>query len=295
MFALRSNGDNGLMNQHAPDTIDARAPETALPVLSQLPLSHYNEKVRWALDYKRIAHIRCSLLPGAHAVEAQRLTGDVSTTPVLTIEGQSIGDSTRIIAAIEQRWPEPRLYPEQPSLLVRALELEEFFDEQLGPHIRRAFYAVLVNHPELLVPLFTDDEQAIERLLQGFPVLRARIEARFEITAKTAAQSRTAVTAAMDHLEREISSSGYLVGASFTIADLTAAALLYSVARPPEFPYAMIADHDLPAPWREFVDSLAQRPGGQWIAQIYRSHRGRSTEVTSGTATSDVEATFQNP
>lgn len=126
-------------------------------------------------------------------------------------------------------------------------------------------------------------------------MLRARIEARFEITAETAAQSRTAVTAAMDHLEREISSSGYLVGASFTIADLTAAALLYSVARPPEFPYAMIADHDLPASWREFVDSLAQRPGGQWIAQIYRSHRGQSTEVTSGTTTSDVERTFENP
>jgi glutathione S-transferase len=279
------------MSQPAPEEIDTHAPDRALPVLWQLPLSHYNEKVRWALDYKRIAHLRRSLLPGAHAVEAQRLTGDVSTTPVLTIDGQSIGDSTRIIAAIERRWPDPHLYPEQPSLLGRALELEEFFDEQLGPHIRRAFYAVLVNHPKLLVPLFTDDEQATERLLQGFPVLRARIEARFEITAETAAQSRTAVTAAMDRLEREISSSGYLVGASFTIADLTAAALLYGVARPPEFPYKMLADHDVPASWREFVDSLAQRPGGQWTAQIYRSHRGRSSEVTPGTTTSDVERT----
>jgi glutathione S-transferase len=284
------------MSQRAPEEIDAHAPETALPVLWQLPLSHYNEKVRWALDYKRIAHLRRSLLPGAHAVKAQRLTGDVSTTPVLSIDGQSIGDSTRIIAAIEQRWPDPRLYPEQPSLLGRALELEEFFDEQLGPHIRRVFYAVLVDHPELLVPLFTgDDEQATERLLQRFPELRAGIEARFQITAETAAQSRTAVIAAMDRLEREISSSGYLVGASFTIADLTAAALLYGVARPPEFPYATIAEDDLPESWRELVDSLAQRPGGQWVAQMYRSHRGRSAEVTPPTTTSDLERAFENP
>jgi glutathione S-transferase len=284
------------MSQHAREEIDADAPEAVLPVLWQLPLSHYNEKVRWALDYKRIAHMRCSLLPGAHAVKAQRLTGDVSTTPVLTIDGQSIGDSTRIIAAIEQRWPDPPLYPEQPSLLGRALELEEFFDEQLGPHIRRVVYAVLVNHPELLVPLFArDDEQASERLLERFPALRAGIEARFEITAETAAQSRTAVIAAMDRLEREISSSGYLVGASFTIADLTAAALLYGVARPPEFPYAMISHHDLPASLREFVDSLAQRSGGQWVAQMYRRHRGRSTEVTSPTTTSYIERTFKNP
>jgi glutathione S-transferase len=84
-------------NIHQSDT------DPAPPVLLQLQLSHYNEKVRWALDYKRIVHIRRSLLPGLHAVEARRLTGDTSTTPVLTIHGQSTGDSMRIIAAIEER------------------------------------------------------------------------------------------------------------------------------------------------------------------------------------------------
>jgi hypothetical protein len=28
------------------------------PLLWHIPLSHYNEKARWALDYKRIAHHR---------------------------------------------------------------------------------------------------------------------------------------------------------------------------------------------------------------------------------------------
>jgi hypothetical protein len=77
----------------------------------------------------------------------------------------------------------------------------------------------------------------------------------------------------MDRLEREISPSGYLVGASFTVAELTAAALLYGVVRPPEFPYPMFARDDLPAFWREFLDSLAQRPGGQWVTETYRRHR----------------------
>ena len=56
----------------------------ALPVPWQLHVSHYVEKVRWALDYKRIPHIRRSLLPGLHAVKTKRLTGDTSTAPVLT-------------------------------------------------------------------------------------------------------------------------------------------------------------------------------------------------------------------
>ena len=75
------------------------------------------------------------------------------------------------------------------------------------------------------------------------------------------------MVAALDRLEREISPGGYLVGDSFTVADLTAAALFYPVARPPQFPYAQVAKEDLPASWRDILDSLAHRPGGRWVAR----------------------------
>jgi glutathione S-transferase len=258
--------------------------DVVVPVLWQLQISHYVEKVRWALDYKRVPHIRRSLLPGLHVVKTRRLTRHTSTTPVLTIAGRSIGDSTRIIAAIEERWPQPPLYPEDPAQRRRALELEGFFDEELAPHIRRAFYKELLPHPELMVPLFTHGRPLAERALlrAGFPMLRVAMRQRFEISADAAAESRAKMIAAMDRLEREIGPSSYLVGQNFTVADLTAAALFYGVARPPEFPYPMVADDDLPDSWREFVDSLARRPGGQWVAEIYRRHRGRSAELTPG-------------
>jgi glutathione S-transferase len=257
-----------------------------LPVLWQLQISHYVEKVRWALDYKRVPHVRRTLLPGLHLVKAKRLTHDTSTTPVLTIAGRSIGDSTRIIAAIEDRWPQPPLYPEDPTQRRHALELEEFFDEELGPHIRRAFYHELLPHPELVVPLFTDGQPAAAHALlrAGFPILRVAMRRRFEIDADAAANSRAKIVAAIDRLEREISPSGYLVGESFTVADLTAAALFYLVPRPSGFPYAMVADDDLPDSWLGFLDSLAHRPGGRWLADIYRRHRGASAELTSAEA-----------
>ena len=254
-----------------------------VPVLWQLQISHYVEKVRWALDYKRIPHIRRSLPPGLHIQKARELTGDTSTVPVLTIDGHSTGDSTPIIALIEERWPQPPLYPEDPAQRRRALELEEFFDEELGPHIRRAFYHELLPHPELLVPLFTHgDPLAARTLLEQFPMLRAGIEQRFQINAATASASRAKVIAAMDRLEREISGIGYLVGESFTVADLAAAALFYPVARPPEFPYPTVADEDLPDSWRAFLDPLAPRPGSRWVSEIYRRHRGQSAELTTG-------------
>ena len=244
-------------------------------MLWQLEISHYNEKVRWALDYKRVPHIRRSLLPGFHAWKAEHLTGDTSTTPVLTIDGQSIGDSTRIIAALEERWPEPPLYPPDAAQRQRALELEEFFDEELGPHIRRALYQELLPHPGLVVPLFSHGQRLPSRMLlrAGFPLLRVGVRRTFAITAEAAEESRAKTVAAMDRLEHEISSSGFLVGESFTVADLTAAALFYPVALPPEFPYPMVADRDLPESLREFLESLAKRPGGKWIAEIYHRHR----------------------
>jgi glutathione S-transferase len=248
-------------------------------VLWQLRLSHYNEKVRWALDFKRIPHTRRSLLPGLHALRAKRLTGETTTTPVLTLDGRSIGDSTQIIAALEERWPEPRLYPEDEVLRRRTLELEEFFDENLGPHIRRAAYHELLDHPEIVIPLFVDGQPAMARGLVrvAFPLLRTGMRRKLTIDAASAEDSREKTKAAMDRLERELGPEGYLVGHSFTVADLTAAALFYPVVRPSEFPYPSVSDP--PAGVRDFLEGLAQRPGGEWVAEMYRRHRNPAAEA----------------
>ncbi|MCA9686256.1 MAG: glutathione S-transferase N-terminal domain-containing protein, partial [Myxococcales bacterium] len=47
--------------------------------LVQFAFSHYNEKARWALDYKGLAHRRRSLLPGPHVPVVKLLTGKAET------------------------------------------------------------------------------------------------------------------------------------------------------------------------------------------------------------------------
>ncbi len=252
--------------------IAAQRPD-GLPVLWQLQLSHYNEKVRWALDYKQIPHVRRSLVPGVHLIVAKRLTGTIDTTPVLTLDGRSIGDSTAIIAALEERWPQPPLYPADPQERARALELEDFFDEQLGPHIRRAVYFVLLEEPDAVLPLFLNGQPLPARImLRGaFPVLKVGMRRRMQIEAEPAAESRELTVAAMDRLEAEIGPSGYLVGDSFSVADLTAASLFYPLVLPPEFPYPVLSG--LPEAGREFVASFASRPGARWVSEMYARHR----------------------
>ena len=59
----------------------------------------------------------------------------IDTTPLIFIDGERIGDSTAIIAALERRFPSPPLYPSDPVERQRALELEDFFDEEFAPRL----------------------------------------------------------------------------------------------------------------------------------------------------------------
>ena len=119
------------------------------PVLYHIEVSHYNEKARWALDYKGVPHKRKAPMPMAHMAWALALTrGRGKTFPILRLNGDTIDDSTKIIERLERDYPQPPLYPDDPDDRRRALELEEFFDEELAPHIRRAAFAVVTRDPE---------------------------------------------------------------------------------------------------------------------------------------------------
>jgi len=249
-----------------------------LPVLWQFTGSHFNEKARWALDFKGVAHLRRSLLPGPHLLRIRRMTGQTAV-PVLEIEGRVIHDSTRIIQALEQVCPEPPLYPRSEAERRRALELEDFFDEELGPHIRRAAFYELLGHPDLMVGLFSHESGSAARAAYraSFPLLRAVLRRALDIDADTAELSRRKTLAALDRIEAELGPSGYLVGDRFTVADLTAAALASPLVDPPEFPYPQ--PRSLPRPMIELRESLAGRKAFGWVRDIYRRHRGNSAQV----------------
>jgi glutathione S-transferase len=243
------------------------------PVLWHLQLSHFNEKVRWALDLKRIDHVRRPLLPGVHLLVCRRLTdGACETTPVLQIDGRAIGESSQIIAELERRWPEPRLYPADPEQLARALELEALCDDELGVHVRRAAYASLLERPDLLVPSFTHDQPRVARALvrATFPLLRLGIKQRFRVNEEKAAASRERVLTAVAQLEEELGDREYLVGDHFSIADLSAASLMYPAASPPTFPYPIPA---IPPDAQEFIGGLGKRPLGRYVTRMYERHR----------------------
>jgi glutathione S-transferase len=249
------------------------------PELLYFRWSHYNEKARWALEYKGVPHVRRTLLPGKHREAAQRLTGQTAL-PILILHGNAIKDSTRIIEALEHAYPNPPLYPRDPGLRHRALELEEFFDEELGPHVRRVVFAACYPHSVYMAHLFDADEKSFaSRWLYRAMLhsLKSRLAGRLKIDPASIENSWHKITGALDRLEQEIQPNGYLAGDSFSVADLTAAAMLSVVALPPEFPCC--PSRSLPQSVQDVMQRFVSRHAWQWTHDIYQRHRAASAPM----------------
>jgi glutathione S-transferase len=248
------------------------------PVLWHLKVSHYNEKARWALDHKRVPHIRRAAVAGRHQRIARELSGG-TTLPVLVLGGEAIGDSTRIIETLEQRHPEPPLYPADPRERADALELEDFFDEELGAHTRLLALHHMLPDASLTLGAFFPDLPRPRRTAArvAFPLLRPRAAARFGIDERGVALAYEKLRAAGDCFRATVRPTGYLVGDAFTVADLTLAALVAPLVAPEQYPYPQPQrGHPLLAEPR---DALAASRLDEWARDIYARHRGESAEI----------------
>lgn len=253
--------------------------QTGKPTLWQLEVSHYSEKVRWALEHKGVDHRRRSPLPGTHIPIALALTrGAQPTVPVLQLDGRAIGDSTEIIAALDARYPDPPLYPIDAEERARAVELEEWFDENLGPHTRLLPFYELIQEPELFAEVAAKSVPG--PLGKAKPVVGAYARAYTSIrwgadSSEDAERAREAIVAALDKLEGELAKDDgeFLVGDQLSVADITAASLFYPLVVPPEGPL----DPALPRPpaLERFRQSLSDRRGYRWVQDTFRRHRHR--------------------
>ncbi|HZO15543.1 MAG TPA: glutathione S-transferase family protein [Polyangiaceae bacterium] len=241
-------------------------------------ISHYNEKVRWALDYKSWPHVRRALVPGFHIPVVRRLTGQ-NKVPVLELDGRMFCDSSAILAQIEEQRPDPPLFPDDPEARARALAIEDYYDEQVAPDLRRLFWWTYFDHPADCARMATDGFGPWTRRAWRavFPVLKPLMKQNMGISKERVTRARERVASFFDRLERDIGASGYHVGDTFTIADLCAAAVMTAVVRPPHFPYPL--PQPVPPTFAELRESMAHRDGFKWVSDIYARHRGTSAEV----------------
>jgi glutathione S-transferase len=238
--------------------------------LYQFPISHYCEKVRWALDYKGLDYQIINLLPGAH-IKVIKLIAAKTEVPVLQHGEKIVQGSSEIITYLDTAFPEKPLTPSDPLLKQQTLEWETFVDENIGPHTRLYCYHFLLDRPDIVIPFLTHGQPWHKRLVFRlfYPKVRDTMRKFMHINDRTADISLKKLTRAIDKLATHLKTNPFLASDQFTRADLAAASLLAPFRMPDK--YGIKWPEKLPDTLQQTVDLLSDKLC--WIDTLYQDYR----------------------
>lgn len=166
-------------------------------------LSPYVRKVLVCLNLKGIAYEIDPIVPFLGDDRFTRLS-PLRRVPVYIDDQVTLSDSSVICQYLEDRHPEPALYPADIVARARARWFEEYADTRMG----EVFIWRLFN------------EMAIKPFVWGEPT-------NHELVARTLAED---VPAVLDYLEANLPGENYLFGAHLGIADISIACFFRNAA-----------------------------------------------------------------
>lgn len=243
--------------------------------LVTIPISHYCEKARWALDragmdYREERHVQ-----GIHRLAARRAGGGI-TVPVLVTPGGAIGESSEILAWVDARLPsERRLLPAEPGERREVEALCARLDERLGPPGRRLIYVHMLPVPGLMLGF---NNQGVPRwedrtLRWGWPLMSRFVQRALGITPGIEVQDEAAVWREFDFVAETLGARQYLYGERFGAADLTFASLAAAVIVPSVYGTALPQPEILPPRTAELVRRAREHPAGRYALRLIAEER----------------------
>jgi len=249
--------------------------------LLTIPISHYCEKARWALDraglqYREERHVQL-----VHRAAARRAGGG-STVPVLVTPDRVLGESEAILEWVDQRTPaENRLIPGAPEAREEAYRLCRRFDAELGPRGRRLIYVHMLAQPRDLVLRFNN--QGVPRwegvaLRRGWPVAIGLLRRALDIRPGVEIEDEQSVWREFDFVAERLERSGpFLSGDQFGVADLTFAALSAPVILPANYGVPLPPPDALAPETARLVERARTHPA----LELFARHRGERPGITS--------------
>ena len=246
--------------------------------LVTIPISHYCEKARWALDRAGIGYREERHVQGIHQLAARRAGGGI-TVPVLVTPA---GVDRRVRA--DPRMGRPAHRPARRACSTgprrssaRCWRCARRFDERLGPAGRRLVYVHMFGQRELMLRFNDQGVPAWEdRMLRiGLPLFKRLVSRVLDIRPGVErAATRRSCGREFDHAA-ELLSDGrpYLCGERFTAADLTFAALCAPVLMPPGYGVPLPQPEILPEATARLVRRAREHPAGAHALRMYAEHR----------------------
>jgi glutathione S-transferase len=248
-------------------------PEPALPRLLTIPISHFCEKARWALERARVDYREEPHLQLVHRLYAMR-TRTGRKVPVLIAAEGALAESAAIVRWADRRLPaSERLVWDEDEAEITALECD--FDGVLGPEARRWMYASLLDTD---VPFRFGNETLPgweRRLLPlGRPVFKLYASRVLDAAPAEAAAALAEVERSFDDVAVRIADGRpYLLGDRFSAADLAFAALSAAILMPQRYGVRLPQPPDLPAPTAATVLRMREHPAGRFAGRLVAEHR----------------------
>src|SRR5690348_9488038 len=243
-----------------------------------IPLSHYCERARWALDLSGISYREESHVPLFHRLATSRAGG--RTVPVLVVGHEVIDDSAAIVRCVHQHVPRIGLLPSDPEERQMVTEYERFIEREIGPHVRRWAYGHLLQQYRLLKPCFTRGAPMIERILAPVTVRLTLplIRRVYRIDPSRVQGSLRRARVALDEIGRRLApTQRYMVGNQLSAADLTLGSLAAPLVFPGQYGGVLPPFETLPALMRAEIEEVRATPAGQFILRLYEQERRPAT------------------
>ena len=244
------------------------------PLLITIALSHYCEKVRWAMDYLNIDYQEESHAPPFHRQYTSRYGG--ATVPVLVTENKALTDSHDILEYLNNISEDSQLYSQDSQQRDRIETLEKLFDEKLGVATRVWGYYYAIKEP-LKVAIAWGIKAPLREKIQtivSFPKIPRLLKAFYKISPQTKNTALKNIREVFATVNDELNSGKqYLLGDRISAADITFAALASPILRPPNHPIyssdlSKISDERLAV-----IKELRATPAGKLAMRMYREHR----------------------
>ncbi|MCC3417015.1 MAG: glutathione S-transferase [Microcoleus sp. PH2017_07_MST_O_A] len=243
--------------------------------LITIPISHYCEKVRWALDLLKIPYIEERHVPPFHRSATSKNGG--SSVPVLVTKSGNFTDSTDILHYLDTISSSGQyLYPTNVEMRQEVEELEELFDAKLGADTRNWGYFYRSGDRKTMRRAWCNSTPVLERIgfEIAFPLISAKVRQVYNITADSAASSLQGIKEIFEIVDRRLAGGKtYLVGDTISAADITFAALAAPVLLPSEHPVSVAKIEELPIEMAAVIKELQSTAAGVYALRLYRDQR----------------------
>jgi glutathione S-transferase len=244
--------------------------------LITIPISHYCEKARWALERVGMPYREQRHVQGIHRLAA-RHAGGGATVPVLVTAERVICESQEILVWIDERTPvEHRLFPAGAAAREEVESLCARFDERLGPRARRLMYVHMLAQRQLTLGY---NDQGVPRwedrvLRSAWPLAARFIRRELGIHPGIEIEDEEAVFGELDFVAERLAGGGrYLSGERFGAADLTFAALSAAVTVPPSYGVSLPQPDVLAPSTAALVNHVRAHPAGRFALTLFAEHR----------------------